>query len=90
MTTSKDRQRVDAFRAWIGLIGGLDAAHRHTGIALRSLERMRAGKQPPPVRLLDRAADDIERADWRDRQRLANDVARQLRTAARPMEATDA
>ncbi len=89
MTTSKARQRVDAFRAWIGLIGGLDAAHRHTGIAMRSLERMRAGDKPPPVRLLDRAAEEVERTDWGDRVRLAADVAHQLREAARS-EATDA
>lgn len=89
MTTSKDRQRVEAFRAWMGLLGGLDAVAAHTGIALRSLERMRAGKQPPPVRLLDRAAEEVERADWQDRAALANAIARDLRAAA-SMEAHDA
>lgn len=72
MATPKDQYRTAAFRAWLEYVGGFDRAHAITGIAIRSLERMRSGKQPPPVRWLESIAADVDDPD----------LAKLLRTAA--------
>jgi hypothetical protein len=57
MSTPNDELRTAAIRAWFEHIGGIPKAHQLTGIATRTLERFRAGTQPPPVRLLERLAE---------------------------------
>ena len=55
------RARTRAFRRWLLSLdpdpdAALDAAQAITRIALRSLQRMKRGTQPPPTRLLDQLA----------------------------------
>ena len=78
MSTPKDRQRTEAFRAWLKHIGSIEAAQAATGINTRSLERMRAGKKPPPVALLQALAL-LEK-------RRAPNIARQLLAAQMPTD----
>lgn len=59
MSTPHDAQRIADFRAWVRLAGGIEEAHARTGIGIRSLQRMVAGKQPPPAQLLERLAADF-------------------------------
>lgn len=59
MPTTLDPIRTAAFRAWFETIDNdFDRAMTITKINRRTLERMRSGKQPPPVRLLDQLATD--------------------------------
>lgn len=59
MPTPHDTARIALFRRWLDTHGGdLDRAHAATGINRRTIERIRAGSQPPPVRLLDELATD--------------------------------
>jgi predicted ABC-type sugar transport system permease subunit len=46
------RKAARAFARWIDAIGGNQAAADRTGIALRSIERMRAARSPIRPRLL--------------------------------------
>lgn len=84
MSTPHDTQRTAAFSRWVIHVGGLDAAGNLTGISRRTLQRMTVGKQPPPVRLLERLADQLAR------QGGADTLADALALAARPAEATHA
>jgi hypothetical protein len=59
MPTPHDAARTAAIRKWIAHVGGIDAAVEETGIGRRSIERMNAGTQPPPNRLLDRLAAQL-------------------------------
>lgn len=59
MSTPHDGRRRTAFRAWVNFAGGIDAAATQTGIARRSIERMAAGQQPPPVRLLEQIGREL-------------------------------
>lgn len=59
MSTPHDAQRIADFRSWVTLVGGVHDAHERTGISIRTLQRIIAGKQPPPVRLLERLAADF-------------------------------
>lgn len=77
MPTRKDQDRVAAFRAWLEHVGGIEHASIATGIGSRTLERMRAGKQPPPARLLDELAIGATEAG-------ATELGRLLAGAARP------
>jgi hypothetical protein len=57
LSTSHDELRTQAIRAWLEHVGGFAKAHELTGIAIRTLERFRAGTQPPPAALLERLAE---------------------------------
>ena len=78
MATPQDQQRIAAFRAWLSHIGGIDRAQAATGIARRSIERMNAGREPPPTRLLERLAGEVALAAPR--------LADRLTRAAQPAE----
>lgn len=80
MPSPHDRTRTAVFRRWLRTIDDdLDQASAITGIGLRTLQRMRSGSQPPPVRLLDQLATHAAEAGHPD---LAGDVA----GAAQPMQ----
>jgi len=77
MPTQHDTARTRAFRNWLRALDAdanraLDEAHRVTGIAVRSLQRMQRGTQPPPTRLLDQLAEDAAR---RGHDALAGELA---------------
>ncbi len=73
MPTPQDKQRTRAFRAWLTSIDGdLDHAQAITGINRRTIERMRDGTRPPPVRLFDELATDAAR---RGHEALAGELA---------------
>ena len=67
------QQRTRLFRRWLRAIGDdLDEAQRVTGVGRRSLERMKTGAKPPPLRLLEDLATD---AAARGRDDLAGELA---------------
>ena len=76
MATPQDRQRIKAFQAWLSHIGGIMPAHDATGIALRTIQRMNVGKQPPPPALLERLAGEVAL--------VKPDLANRLLRAAQP------
>ena len=82
MSTPKDHQRVRAFRAFAKHVGGAAGARARTGVGQRSIERMIAGKQPPPVGLLSRCAG-FALADGN------HELAAALQDAARPVREVD-
>ncbi|QNQ09293.1 hypothetical protein [Sphingomonas alpina] len=84
MPTPRDAARTAAFRKWIAHIGGREAAARDTGIALRSIERMAGGKQPPPAKLLEDLAGQLAAKGGADA------LADELAIAARPQEKVNA
>jgi hypothetical protein len=78
------KERTRLFRRWLRAIGDdLDEAQRLTGVGRRSLERMKAGAKPPPLRLLEDLATD---AAARGRADLAGELA----AAATPSEGSHA
>lgn len=81
MPTPKDKQRSAAFIQWMERAGGPDAAQEITGIARRRIGEFGAGRVPPPARLLDELAENMDAGD---------PLAIRLRAAALPSEAPDA
>ena len=78
MATSKDKERYRVARYWINAVGGIEKAAAITGVSTRTLERIFAGKKPPPPRLLE------EMAEYDDSLMPNTRLSAELRAAAEP------